>query len=173
MRADTLVTREMAQNPLSSRASLLGLMAIALGVLAGAYVPPETPNWVVALVPGVVGALGLIFTLASLSGSRAPGLPAGAIREAGDETFWLKAVSPAGLFSASAAYATTRLAPTTGRNMVLASDRRALGWPGITQGLEVIGGNLLALTRTGATTVARGEYVFPIALDRSTRARKG
>jgi DNA-directed RNA polymerase subunit N (RpoN/RPB10) len=84
MRADTLVTREMAQNPLSSRASLLGLMAIALGVLAGAYVPPETPNWVVALVPGVVGALGLIFTLASLSGSRAPGLPAGAIREAGD-----------------------------------------------------------------------------------------
>lgn len=93
------------------------------------------------------------------------------IREAGDETFWLKAVSPAGLFSNSAAFATTRLAPITGRNLVVVSDRRALGWPGITQGLEVIGGNLLALTRTGATTVARGEYVFPIALARSMRAR--
>jgi len=93
------------------------------------------------------------------------------IREATDETFWLKAISSAGLYSEGAAYATTRLAPLTGRNAVLVSDRQTLGWPGVTQGMEVIGGNLLALARSGSTTVARGEYVFPVSFGRTWRAR--
>ena len=93
------------------------------------------------------------------------------IREATDETFWLKAISSPGLYSEGAAYATTRLAPLTGRNAVLVSDRQALGWPGVTQGMEIIGGNLLALARSGSTTIARGEYVFPVAFGRTWRAR--
>ena len=93
------------------------------------------------------------------------------IRQAMDETFWLKAISSAGLYSDTAAYATTRLAPMTGRNAVLVSDRQALNWPGVTQGLEIIGGNLLALARSGSTTISRGEYVFPVTFDRIWRAR--
>ena len=93
------------------------------------------------------------------------------IRDATDETFWIKAVSPAGLYSDTAAYATTRLAPLTGRNAILTSDRQALNWAGVTQGMEVIGGNLLALARTGGANLPRGEYVFPVDLGRTWRAR--
>jgi len=93
------------------------------------------------------------------------------IRDATDETFWIKAVSPAGLYSDMAAYATTRLAPLTGRNAILTSDRQALNWAGVTQGMEVIGGNLLALARTGGANLPRGEYVFPVDLGRTWRAR--
>ena len=93
------------------------------------------------------------------------------IRDATDETFWIKAVSPAGLYSDTAAYATTRLAPLTGRNAILTSDRQALNWAGVSQGMEVIGGNLLALARTGGANLPRGEYVFPVDLGRTWRAR--
>lgn len=93
------------------------------------------------------------------------------IREAGDETFWIKSVSPAGLYSAAAALATTRLAPLTGRNVLLTSDRQALNWSGVLQGMEPIGGNLLALARSNGANLPRGEYIFPIDLGRNWRAR--
>ena len=93
------------------------------------------------------------------------------IREAIDETFWIKSVSSAGLYSDMAAVSTTRLAPLTGRNAVLTSDRQALNWTGVQQGMEVIGGNLLALARSNGANLPRGEYVFPVDLSRSWRAR--
>ena len=37
--------------------------------------------------------------------------------------------------------------------------------------MEIIGGNLLALARSGSTTIARGEYVFPVSFGRTWRAR--
>jgi hypothetical protein len=37
--------------------------------------------------------------------------------------------------------------------------------------MEVIGGNLLALARTGGANLPRGEYVFPVDLGRTWRAR--
>ena len=93
------------------------------------------------------------------------------IRDATDETFWIKSVSPAGLYSDTAAVSTTRLAPLTGRNVVLTSNRPALNWTGVQQGMEIIGGNLLALSRSNGSNLPRGEYVFPIDLGRSWRAR--
>ena len=93
------------------------------------------------------------------------------IREATDETFWIKPVSPAGLYSDVAAVSTTRLAPLTGRNVVLTSNRPALAWTGVQQGMEVIGGNLLALARSNGANLPRGEYVFPVELGRTWRAR--
>ena len=74
----------MVQNPFQSRAFLIGLAAIALGVLAGAFVPAETPNWVVALVPGALAAFGLLYATLSLPAPRGASLPASALREAGD-----------------------------------------------------------------------------------------
>ena len=93
------------------------------------------------------------------------------IRNATDETFWIKSVSPAGLYSDTAAVSTTRLAPLTGRNVLLTSDRQALNWSGVLQGMEPVGGNLLALARSNGANLPRGEYVFPVDLGRNWRAR--
>ena len=93
------------------------------------------------------------------------------IRDATDETFWIKSVSPAGLYSDTAAVSTTRLAPLTGRNVLLTSDRQALNWSGVLQGMEPVGGNLLALARSNGANLPRGEYVFPVDLGRNWRAR--
>ena len=93
------------------------------------------------------------------------------IGEANEETFWIKPVSSAGLYSDEACFSTTRLAPLTGRNAILTSDRQALSWAGVTQDMEIIGGNLLALARNNGVNVPRGEYTFPVNLSKTWRAR--
>ena len=89
------------------------------------------------------------------------------VRAASDEVFWCKAVSAAGLHSANAAYTTTKLAPLSDRNVVLARDWKALGWPGVAHGLSLTSDGWLALTSLGG----RGEYYEHINLGRSYRAR--
>ncbi len=88
-----------------------------------------------------------------------------------DEIFWCKAVSAAGLYSRTAAFATTRLAPLSDRNVVMLSDRKALGWPGVSHDLEVVTDGLLALARTNGVNASRGEHYFKADLGKSFRAR--
>ena len=88
-----------------------------------------------------------------------------------DETFWCKAVSAAGLYSVSAAYATTRLAPISDRNVIATSDRKALGWPGVSHDLDVVTGNMLALRRSAGVTAPGGEHFFQVDLGKTFRAR--
>lgn len=89
------------------------------------------------------------------------------VQQAGDEVFWCKAVSPAGLYSADAAYATTRLAPLSDRNVVLSLDMMAEGWPGAKRRVAVTADGWLAVDTVGG----RGEYFERIDLGRSYRAR--
>ena len=93
------------------------------------------------------------------------------VRNAADETFWCKAVSAAGLYSVTASFATTRLAPLSDRNVILQSDRKALGWPGVLHDLEVATDDLLALTRTGGVNAPTGAYYFNADLGQVFRAR--
>jgi len=93
------------------------------------------------------------------------------VREPADETFWCKAVSAAGLYSQTAAYATTRLAPLSDRNVVLASDRKALGWPGVSHDMEAVTDGLLALARANGVNATRGEHYFKADLGKAFRAR--
>ena len=88
-----------------------------------------------------------------------------------DETFWCKAVSAAGLYSATAAFATTRLAPISDRNVIVLSDRKALGWPGVSHDLEVVTDGLLALARSGGVNAPKGTHYFKADLGKTFRAR--
>ncbi len=88
-----------------------------------------------------------------------------------DETFWCKAVSAAGLYSHNAAFATTRLAPLSDRNVIVLSDRKALGWPGVSHELEVVTDGLLALARGGGVNAPKGAHYFKADLAKTFRAR--
>jgi len=88
-----------------------------------------------------------------------------------DETFWCKAVSAAGLYSQTAAFATTRLAPLSDRNVILQTDRKALGWPGVSHELEVVTDGLLALARSGGVNAPKGTHYFKADLGKTFRAR--
>ena len=88
-----------------------------------------------------------------------------------DETFWCKAVSAAGLYSHNAAFATTRLAPLSDRNVIVLSDRKALGWPGVSHDLEIVTDGLLALARSGGVNAPKGAHYFKADLAKTFRAR--
>ena len=88
-----------------------------------------------------------------------------------DETFWCKAVSAAGLYSVTAAFSTTRLAPISDRNVILQSDRKAQGWPGVRHDLEIETDDLLALARSGGVNAQTGAYYFTADLGQAFRAR--
>jgi len=88
-----------------------------------------------------------------------------------DETFRCKAVSAAGLYSQTAASATTRLAPLSDRNVILLTDRMALGWPGVSHDLEVVTDGLLALARSGGVNAPKGTHYFKADLGQTFRAR--
>ncbi len=93
------------------------------------------------------------------------------VQTAADETFWCKAVSAAGLYSQTAAFATTRLAPLSDRNVILLTDRKALGWPGVSHELEVVTDGLLALARTSGVNAPKGTHYFKADLGQTFRAR--
>lgn len=93
------------------------------------------------------------------------------VRSAADEIFWCKAVSAAGLFSANAVFATTCLAPLSDRNVVIETDRKALGWPGVSHDLEIATDGLLALARRDGLNVANGVHYFKTDLGKRLRAR--
>jgi len=83
------------------------------------------------------------------------------VRTAGDQTYWIKAVSSAGLYSPNASFATTRQAPIVNRNVVLQKDWRALNYPGVlhdmTQNVTA-----LELAKVNGINAARGDYYAKI-----------
>lgn len=82
--------------------------------------------------------------------------PAGIL---GNRTFWIKAVTSPGIYSAEAAWAGSEvLAPNT-TNVIVTSDQYAFGWTGAKVNMFIDGDNL-----TLSPNFNRGEYVFDLDL---------
>lgn len=92
------------------------------------------------------------------------------VRAAGDVTYWIKAVSPAGRYSANAAFASTRQAPIPNRNIVIEKDWGALGYPGVKLDLTV-NGSALELVSVANVNRQRGDYYAKLSLPAQYYAR--
>jgi hypothetical protein len=90
-----------------------------------------------------------------------------------DETnviFWIKALSPAGLYSVDARYATILAQPLPNRNLVFERDFSEEGWPGTKIDLA-IDGSFLDLVRTSNVNETSGDYYEEITLPATYYAR--
>jgi hypothetical protein len=92
------------------------------------------------------------------------------VRQDGDVTYWIKAVSAAGVYSSSASFATTRQAPVINRNILLERDFGALNWPGVLHDFEPVS-TTLQLARINGVNSPRAEYYAPISLAQEYYAR--
>lgn len=92
------------------------------------------------------------------------------VRTAGDVTYWIKALSPAGLYSQAAIFASTRQAPIANRNVVLANDWTALNYPGVKLDLQQ-NASALELTKVNGRNSQRGDYYAEITLPATYYAR--
>lgn len=92
------------------------------------------------------------------------------IRDQGERTWWIKALSSAGLYSEGAAFRSTLQAPSSNVNQVLQRDLVALAFPGVThdvtRSIET-----LTLDQSGGVNRVRGRLVTPIDLGRQWYAR--
>lgn len=92
----------------------------------------------------------------------------------GDRTWWVRAISAAGLYSPNATFATTAQAPISDRNVVIDRDLSAEGFPGIVH--DIIrdltpGAERLELAKDGAINRASGVYFADVDLAREWYAR--
>jgi hypothetical protein len=85
------------------------------------------------------------------------------VKTAGDVTYWIKALSPTGLYSTSAVFASTRQAPIPNRNVVVTRDWTALGYPGVKLDLSV-NASALEVEKIGGISSSRGDYYAEIVL---------
>jgi hypothetical protein len=92
------------------------------------------------------------------------------VKTTGDKTYWIKAISAAGLYSTNAAFATTRQAPIPNRNVVITRDWGALGYPGIRHDLT-INATALELSKINGVNAGRGDYYSKLTLGASYYAR--
>lgn len=92
------------------------------------------------------------------------------VRTAGDVTYWIKALSPAGLYSPTAVFASTRQAPIPNRNVVFERDWSALNYPGVKLDL-VQNASALELTKVNGRNSQRGDYFAEISLPTTYYAR--
>lgn len=89
--------------------------------------------------------------------------PSGAV---GTRNFMIKAVATPGVYGTVVAFSTTEIAQPTDRNMIWTSDRKALGFPGVTHDLTLYSTNLVL-----ESDRYRGEYLFNVDLGVSYRAQ--
>lgn len=92
------------------------------------------------------------------------------IREQADRTWWVKALSSAGLYSEAAAFRSTVQAPISNTNQVLQRDFAALEFPGVTHDVTRSTG-ILTLDQEGGLNRTHGRYVASIDLAREWYAR--
>jgi hypothetical protein len=92
------------------------------------------------------------------------------VRNAGEVTYWIKAVSSASLYSTNAAFASTRQAPLPNRNIVLERDWTALGYPGVRLDFNVVG-SALEVAKINGHNVNRADYYATLTLPTSYYAR--
>lgn len=92
------------------------------------------------------------------------------IRDQGDRTWWIKALSSAGLYSEGAAFRSTLQAPSSNVNQVLQRDLVALAFPGVTHDVTR-SIDTLTLDQSGGVNRVRGRLVTPIDLGRQWYAR--
>lgn len=92
------------------------------------------------------------------------------VNTAGNVTYWIKALSPAGLYSTNAVFASTRQAPIPNRNVVITKDWSALGYPGVRHDLA-INASALEVVRPAGVATPRGDYFADLVLSTSYYAR--
>lgn len=95
-------------------------------------------------------------------------------QQTGDRTWWVRAVSAAGLYSPDSTFTTTAQAPISDRNVVFEYDLPALGFTGIVHDLTrdtTPGAQRLILDKQGAVNRASGEYFVDLDLEREWYAR--
>lgn len=84
----------------------------------------------------------------------------------GARTFWIKAIIEPGLESTTAVFATTEVAVSSDRNLLIETDQHAEGWPGVKYRMEVDDAGVLRL----GDGFPYGEYTFGIDLPTTYRA---
>jgi hypothetical protein len=88
-----------------------------------------------------------------------------------DAFFWIKALSPARLYSPAARLFVARTAPVTTRNVVYTRNIVAENWPGVRHDFTLGGDGSLELDALGGVALPFGDYYDEIPLDRSFYAR--
>lgn len=68
----------------------------------------------------------------------------------GELRFWIKSVSSVGLYSELALSDTTARAATVDRNVIVETDLKALGWPGMRYNFDIVDTNLKVIDINGA-----------------------
>lgn len=94
--------------------------------------------------------------------------------QSGDRTWWVRALSAAGLYSPDATFATTAQAPISDRNIVIGRDLAAEDFPGVVHDLArnlTPGSERLVLAKDGAINRASGVYFADVDLERDWYAR--
>lgn len=95
-------------------------------------------------------------------------------RQSGDRTWWVRALSAAGLYSPVATFTTTAQAPISDRNVVIERDLADEGFPGVVHDLVrnlTPGSEQLELAKDGSINRSSGVYFADVDLQREWYAR--
>ena len=85
----------------------------------------------------------------------------------GTRMFWIKAIAAPGIYSDIAVFTNNEVAEPTDTNIVFYEDQKAAGFPGLRHDMKVFGTSDLTME----DNVPRSEYLFPVTLPMSYRAR--